>query len=158
MAVMRDLLLLLLNDAFFSAIPAVGFALVFNVPARMLVFCAVGGAFTHSLRTLLMHSGLNIEWSTLVAATALGLTGVYWSRRYLIPRPVFTIASVIPMIPGSYAFTTVIGILELHGGGYSAELLSKVIESGLTTLFILFALSFGLAIPSIVIYRGRPII
>ena len=155
---MAELGLLLLSDAFFSAIPAVGFAMIFNVPARMLIFCGVGGAFAHSFRTLLMHLGLGIEWGTLAAATALGLIGVYWSRRYLIPRPVFTIASIIPMIPGSFAFTTVIGILDLHGGGYSPELLSKVIENGLTTLFILFSLSFGLAIPSVVIYRGRPIV
>ncbi|NMU53198.1 threonine/serine exporter family protein, partial [Vibrio parahaemolyticus] len=39
-----DLMFGLLNDMFFAAIPAVGFALVFNVPQRALVYCAVGGA------------------------------------------------------------------------------------------------------------------
>lgn len=155
---MIDLLLKLIDDAFFSAIPAVGFAMVFNVPTRMLGFCAIGGALAHSLRTLLMHFGLSIEWGTLVAAGTIGLLGVYWSRKHLIPRPVFTVASVIPMIPGSYAFITMIGVLELHGGGYSPEILSTVLENGLTALFILAALSFGLAIPSVLIYRGRPII
>lgn len=153
-----ELLLLLIDDAFFSAIPAVGFAMVFNVPTRMLGFCAIGGALAHSLRTLMMQWGIGIEWGTLIASSTIGLIGVYWSRRYLIPRPVFTVASIIPMIPGSYAFTTVIGILELHGGGYSSELLSTVLENGLRTLFILAALSFGLAIPSVLIYRGRPIV
>ncbi len=155
---MSDLLLMLAEDALFSAIPALGFALLFNVPGRCLVFCALGGALAHSLRSLIMYWGVDIEWSTLAASTLLGLIAVYWSRRYLIPRPVITIAAIIPMIPGSYAFTTMLGILELHGGGYSPELLSKVIENGLTTLFILFALSFGLAIPSVLIYRGRPIV
>ena len=144
--------------ALFSAIPAVGFALLFNVPLHMLHFCALGGALANSLRKLLMHSGLSIEWSTLAAAAVLGLLAVYWSRRYLIPRPVFAVASVIPMIPGSYAFHTMLGILTLHGGGYSPELLASVIENGLTTLFTLLALCIGLAIPSIVIYRGRPIV
>ncbi|MCV5654854.1 threonine/serine exporter family protein, partial [Escherichia coli] len=37
-----DLTLGLLNDMFFAAIPAVGFALVFNVPQRALIYCAVG--------------------------------------------------------------------------------------------------------------------
>jgi uncharacterized membrane protein YjjB (DUF3815 family) len=155
---MMELLIKLLDDAFFAAIPAVGFAMVFNVPTRMLRFCAIGGALAHSLRTLLMHFGVGIEWGTLIAAATMGLLGVYWSRRYLIPRPVFTVASIIPMIPGGYAFITVIGILELHDGGYSADLLSTVLENGLRTLFILVALSFGLAIPSVLIYRGRPIV
>jgi uncharacterized membrane protein YjjB (DUF3815 family) len=88
----------------------------------------------------------------------MGFLGLYWSRKHLIPRPVFTIASVIPMIPGSFAFTTVIGIVQLNSGGYSLELMQIVVENGLRTLFILAALSFGLALPSIIIYRGRPIV
>ena len=45
-----DLLLGLLNDMFFAAIPAVGFALVFNVPQKALIYCAVGGAIGHGGR------------------------------------------------------------------------------------------------------------
>ena len=54
---MMDLLWLLAKDAFWSAIPAVGFAMLFNVPPRMLKYCAMGGALAHSLRTLLIHHG-----------------------------------------------------------------------------------------------------
>ncbi len=151
------LILLLLEDALFSAIPALGFALVFNVPRNMLVYCAVGGAFTHSFRTLLMYYGIPIEWATLYASTAMGFVGLYWSRRFLIPRPVFSVAAIIPMTPGSYAFTTVIALMELNRG-VEPELLYTAIENGLKTLFILAALSFGLAIPSVLIYRGRPIV
>lgn len=39
----------LINDMFFAAIPAVGFALVFNVPAPALKYCALGGAIGHGL-------------------------------------------------------------------------------------------------------------
>ncbi|WP_411992825.1 threonine/serine exporter family protein [Agarivorans sp. DSG3-1] len=155
---MGDLIKLLLEDALFSAVPAVGFAMVFNVPTRMLAFCAIGGAFAHSLRTLCIYWGVPLEWATLVASTSVGLLGVYWSRRYLIPRPVFTVAAIIPMIPGSYAFTTMVGIISLYSNGFSEPLLATIIENGLRTMFILMALSFGLAIPSVVIYRGRPIV
>jgi len=62
------------------------------------------------------------------------------------------------MIPGSFAFTTMVGIVELHSGGYSLELMQLVIENGLRALFIIGALSFGLSLPSILIYRGRPIV
>ncbi|GGB19463.1 threonine/serine exporter family protein [Agarivorans gilvus] len=155
---MLELLAILVEDAIFSSVPAVGFAMVFNVPSRMLPLCAIGGAFAHCLRTLCIHWGVPLEWATLVASTSVGLVGVYWSRRYLIPRPVFTVASIIPMIPGSFAFKTMVGIIGLYSGGFSEALLATVIENGLRTLFILMALSFGLAIPSVVIYRGRPIV
>jgi len=153
-----QLITLFITDALFAWIPAVGFAMVFNVPKKMLIYCAAGGAFAHSLRFLLMHFGLPIGWATLVASSSMGFLGLYWSRKHLIPRPVFTVASVIPMIPGSFAFTTVVGIMGINTSGYSVELMQIVVENGLRTLSILAALSFGLALPSIIIYRGRPIV
>ena len=62
---MNDLISLMLalgNDMFFAMIPAVGFALVFNVPLKALKYCAVGGALGHGSRFLLMHWGMPIEW------------------------------------------------------------------------------------------------
>lgn len=153
-----NVLVLFLTDAWFAWIPAVGFAMVFNVPRKMLIFCAIGGALTHSLRFLIMHFGIPIEWATFIVSTNMGFIGLYWSRKHLIPRPVFTVASVIPMIPGSYAFMAMVGLVEINTSGYSLELMQVVMENGLRTLFILTALSFGLAIPSILIYRGRPIV
>ena len=153
-----ELLKLIFIDALFAAVPAVGFAMVFNVPKKMLIYCAIGGAFAHSLRFLLMDFSMPIEWATLMASSSMGFLGLYWSRKRLVPRPVFTVASVIPMIPGSFAFTTVIGLVELNSAGYSTEIMHIVTENGLKTLFILGALSFGLALPSILIYRGRPIV
>ena len=158
MTTLLDILTLLLIDAWFAWIPAVGFAMVFNVPRNMLIYCAMGGAFAHSFRFLLMHSGIPIEWATLFASTSMGFIGLYWSRKHLIPRPVFTVASIIPMIPGSYAFTAMVSLVHINTGGYSVELMQTVMENGIRTLFILTALSFGLALPSILIYRGRPIV
>ncbi|MGY3925979.1 threonine/serine exporter family protein [Aeromonas simiae] len=155
---MMDLLWLLAKDAFWSAIPAVGFAMIFNVPPRLLKYCAMGGALAHSLRTLLIHSGGPIEWATLAAATTVGFVCVYWARRLLVPRPVFSVASIIPMIPGSFAFKAMISIVELNINGFSLTLLESALENGLKALFIVAALSFGLAIPSLVVYRNRPIV
>ncbi len=52
---MREVVTLVLWDAFWSAIPAVGFAMLFSVPPRFLKYCAVVGALAHSLRALLGH-------------------------------------------------------------------------------------------------------
>lgn len=153
-----ELIKLIIIDALFASVPAVGFAMVFNVPKNMLIYCAIGGAFAHSLRFLLMNFGIHIEWATLVASSSMGFVGLYWSRKHLVPRPVFTVASVIPMIPGSFAFTTIIALVEVNTTGYSVEIMEIITENGLKTLFILGALSFGLALPSILIFRGRPIV
>ncbi|WP_416468293.1 threonine/serine exporter family protein, partial [Salmonella enterica] len=49
-----DFLLALMQDMILSAIPAVGFAMVFNVPHRALPWCALLGALGHGSRMLMM--------------------------------------------------------------------------------------------------------
>lgn len=46
-----NIALILLQDMVLSAIPAVGFAMVFNVPLRALPWCALLGAIGHTSRT-----------------------------------------------------------------------------------------------------------
>lgn len=53
------MLLNLLDDMFFAAIPAVGFAILFNVPRNALKYCAYLGALGHGSRTLMMQFGLS---------------------------------------------------------------------------------------------------
>lgn len=155
---MSELLLMLLDDAVFAGIAALGFALLFNVPKQALLACVLFAASTHALRTLLLQLNVPIEWASFIAATLLGLATVPWSRRVLIPRPVVTVAAVIPMIPGVYAYDTMTGLMTLHHQGYSLELQQQIVENGLLTIFILMGLSFGLAIAPVLVYRNKPIV
>ncbi|EIH8036935.1 threonine/serine exporter family protein, partial [Salmonella enterica] len=90
-----DFLLALMQDMILSAIPAVGFAMVFNVPHRALPWCALLGALGHGSRMLMMSAGFNIEWSTFMASLLVGSIGIQWSRWYLAHPKVFTVAAVI---------------------------------------------------------------
>lgn len=82
----------LAEDMLLAAIPAVGFAMVFNVPQRALRWCALLGAIGHGSRMIMMSAGFNIEWATflaalLVAALAFnGRAGIWRIRRFL-PSP-----------------------------------------------------------------------
>ncbi|KFZ39224.1 membrane protein [Shewanella mangrovi] len=154
-----SLLLLLLNDAFFAAIPAIGFAMLFNVPKRFLIFCAIAGAIGHCARTVMLRYGLPIEWATFVAAALIGVITIAFAKRHLAPPLLYAVAAIIPMIPGSYAFNTVIAIVKLTAShSLQPELLNSAVTNGLKTIFILGALSVGLAMPALVYYRTRPII
>ncbi|CAM2995375.1 threonine/serine exporter family protein [Moritella viscosa] len=155
---MSELLLMLVDDAVFAGIAAFGFALLFNVPRQALLACVLFAASAHAARTLLLHVNVPIEWASFIAATLMGLATVPWSRKVVIPRPVVTVAAVIPMIPGVYAYKTMTGLMTLHHQGYSMELQQQVVENGLLTLFILIGLSFGLAIAPVLVYRNKPIV
>jgi len=155
---MSELLLMLVDDAVFAGIAAFGFSLLFNVPRQALLACVLFAASAHAVRTLLLHANVPIEWASFIAATLLGLATVPWSRKVVIPRPVVTVAAVIPMIPGVYAYKAMTGLMTLHHQGYSVELQQQVVENGLLTIFILIGLSFGLAIAPVLVYRNKPIV
>nr|WP_028772569.1 threonine/serine exporter family protein [Shewanella waksmanii] len=156
---MMMLITSLINDAIFSAIPAVGFAMVFNVPRRYLGYCAIAGALGHSTRTLLMHFNLPIEWATFIAAAIVGLLTIQFAKRHLAPPLMYAVAAIIPMVPGTYAFNTVIALVQLSMlPTVTTELLDSVISNGLKTVFILGALAVGLAMPSLLYYRSRPVV
>ncbi|MGL6146879.1 MAG: threonine/serine exporter family protein [Plesiomonas sp.] len=155
---MANLVWMLVQDMFFAAIPAVGFGLLLNVPVRALRYCAMLGALGHGMRFLLLHYGFPIEWSTLAASTTIGMIGVHWSHRYLAHPKVFTVAAVIPMVPGVKAYKAMIALVEINHQGYTHELMSQMVTHFLQSFFIVGALALGLAIPGLLFYRRRPVI
>ncbi len=158
MGEIMDFLIALLTDMSLAAIPAVGFALVFNVPVRALKYCALGGAIGHGIRFVLMTYNIPIEWATFFAATIVSMVGVHWSHRFLAHPKVFTVAAMIPMVPGVYAFKAMIALVEINQNGYDVQLFSILIDNFLQAMFIIAGLAIGLAMPGLLFYRRRSIV
>ncbi|AFH95764.1 TPA: threonine/serine exporter [Providencia stuartii] len=149
-------LLALLEDMLLAAIPAVGFAMVFNVPIKALKYCALLGAIGHGSRMTMMTLGLNIEWASFIAAILIGAIGIQWSRTWLAHPKVFTVAAVIPMFPGISAYTAMISVVKISHLGYTPELFETLVTNFLRASFIVGALSIGLSLPGLWLYRKRP--
>lgn len=150
--------LALLQDVLLAAVPAVGFGMLFNVPPKALGYCAILGGLGHGLRFLLLKGGVPIELATWLAASSISFVGV-WRAQSLRAHPkVFTVAAVIPMIPGVPLFTALITIQQIYQRGASQELLTQALNSGLRASFIIAALAVGLAMPGLVIFRRRPVV
>ncbi|CCJ71160.1 FIG001826: putative inner membrane protein [Cronobacter condimenti 1330] len=147
---------LLLEDMLLSAIPAAGFAMVFNVPRRALLWCALLGAVGHGSRTVMTMLGLNIEWAHFWAAMLVGCIGIQWSRWYLAHPKVFTVAAVIPMFPGISAYSAMISAVKISHFGYSDVLMISLVTNFLKAASTVGALSIGLSLPGLWLYRKRP--
>ncbi len=143
-------------DMLLAAVPATGFAVLFNVPVRTLIFAASGGACGHGLRWLLLPAGIPIEWGSLVAATVISTGCVLLARRLHVHPKVFSIAAMIPMVPGVPFFTALIAWHELNRHGFNGEIFASAVSASLLTLFIMTALAFGLAMPGMLFYRRKP--
>ncbi len=151
----------LLHDAIWSGVAALGFAILFNVPTRTLFGCMVCGAAGHVVRSVIMQLGLSMEFATLIGATVVGILGTAFARRWQTPAAVFTVSGVIPLVPGVFAFRTMLGLLTLAGAtdptaGLSALL--EVSQNGIKTGLILMAIAAGIAAPTLLFERRKPVV
>lgn len=160
MSVANNLLVGFLGNAALAAGAAAGFGLSFSVPMRVLWLCAAGGAFGRGLRFLLVESniGMGVEWASFFAAALTSTVGVLAAQKLRAHPKAFTVAAMIPMIPGVSIFTALIAIAKIQHSGMTLTLLETAINSGLRAFFVVIALTVGLAAPGLLFYRRRPLI
>lgn len=140
----------IIHDAFFAALASLGFAVIFNVPKRFLIFVALGAAIGFSFKSILVQIGFGAEVSTLVGAAAIGITGKAFSTLFKEPHQIITIAAAIPMVPGTFAFKAIVSLLDFVSASTpSYELLVLATFYAAKTGFILAAIAFGVAAPSL---------
>ena len=141
---------LVLIDGLLAAIAAIGFAVISNPPRNAIFVSAILAALGHSLRFFLIKSGLDISLSTFVAATFIGLLSMLFARIISCPAEVFSFPSLLPMIPGMFAYRTILSLIRfmqstdvIRAQGFMLDFF----HNGLTTLFILLALVVGVSLP-----------
>jgi uncharacterized membrane protein YjjB (DUF3815 family) len=150
---------LFLQNTMWAGIAALGFAILFNVPKRTLFACALSGAFAYAVRTGLTNFGLvGIEAATLMGSAVVGFLGVPFGRRWHAPAIIFVIPGVIPLVPGALAFRTMIDLLTLTTSttGIDADLLADTAVNSLKTILIVGGIAGGVAMPSLLLRRDRP--
>lgn len=158
---MMAIVVLVIKDAFWSALAAMGFALLFNVPRRALVYCIVAGALGHAIRTFFMtQADFSVEVSALIGAVVVGFFAKWCSHRLKMPSMLFSITGVIPMVPGTFAYSTMIGVLELTTAAQSVadEVIVQIIINAIHTGLILAALGAGIVAPVLLFYRTKPVV
>ena len=109
-----DFFLLIIKDFSFAFCVAIGFGSLFNTPNRVLLIAGLLGGLGHALRfTLYEGVGLGLITSTLSGTVLIGLLGIVLAHRVHTPPIVFTMPACITMIPGMYAYKTMLGFIRL---------------------------------------------
>ena len=145
-----ELMQLVLIDGLMAAIAAIGFAVISNPPRNAILISAILAALGHSLRFFLIKSGMDISLATFVAASFIGLLSILFARVIHCPAEVFSFPSLLPMIPGMFAYHTILSLIKfmqttnaIKGQGFILDFF----HNGMTTLFILLALVVGVSLP-----------
>jgi uncharacterized membrane protein YjjB (DUF3815 family) len=156
-----NLILLLLEDALWSAIAALGFAILFNVPRHALIYAVLGGAVSHALRTLLIHEfHVSVELGTLLGSMLIGFWAKWCAQRLEMPSLIFAVAGAIPMVPGFFAYSTMIGLLQAAAlpADSVAPILIGAALNAIKTGLILAAIAVGIVSPTLLFLREKPVV
>jgi uncharacterized membrane protein YjjP (DUF1212 family) len=137
------------EDAVFSALAAMGFALLFSVPARIAWACVVCGVASHTLRTLCGHLGIDLVGGSLIGALVVGFLAQGFARYFRAPAVVFAFPGVVAMIPGAFAFRAVLGALQIAHGTAPPGLADATLVLGFQVVLMVGAIALGVVAPVI---------
>lgn len=143
------------QDALFSALAALGYAFLFNVPARIAWACVLCGVASHTSRTLCLHLGIDIIAGTLIGALIAGFLAQGFARYFDAPAAAFAFPGVVAMVPGAYAFRAVLGGLQIAHGAASPALPAETLALTLTVALMVAAIAVGIAAPALLAAPSR---
>lgn len=145
--------LAVLEDAFYAALAGIGFASISNPPKNAYKYCAVLSAVGHAIRYVMMHNewhSFSLVVASFVAALGIGFLAVYCARQAHCPSETFSFFSLLPMIPGMYAYRTVEGLvmcLFTEDEPLFHHYLYLCTSNGLTCAFDILGMVLGVTIP-----------
>lgn len=149
---MMNLVFALLKDAFFAGIAAVGFGSISNLPYKSFPYCAMIAGIGHALRFYLInHCNVSIIWGSFFAALTIGFLSVFVGICIKQPAESLSSPSLLPMIPGMYAYRTFQHLLLcVSSEGQQEAFLSEfhlMFSNFLVGTLIVFMLAIGAIIP-----------
>lgn len=143
-------LLDILIKSFWAGIAAIGFAILFNVPKRTIYAIAAIGTVGGLVKFSAMQLEMGIVFSSFLGAIAVGIFSIQMAHLRKSPPLVFSIPSVIPMVPGFFAYNMMLGLIDLtslQNMDVYLQTLIETVNNGVKMLFILLSLGVGVAIP-----------
>lgn len=136
-----------------AAIGATSFAIFFNLPPRLLIAVACGGAICVCTRNFFIFElGMSAAVGTLAGATLVSVIAVEAVHWLHAPSLVLVVPAVIPLVPGVLIYRLLFAIINIRRITID-ELLSAV-QSGVDALLIILAIAIGAAMPNIFANRS----
>ena len=151
-------ILSLLEVAIWSGIAAVGFGILFNIPRKAIFTVFILGLSAGLIKFLLLKLNINIVLASFIAASFVGVLSMPLAHRIHQPPVVFSIPAVIPMIPGYFAYETILSIINFTFMEIDSvkriEIMEAIFSNGFTMMFILISLTVGVSFPMLLLRKS----
>lgn len=136
-----------------GAIGAASFAVFFNLPKRLLIAAAIGGAICVCTRNFCTFElGMSAPVGTLAGATlvsVLAVRAIHWLHT---PSLVLVVPAVIPLVPGLLIYYSLFATINIHL--LSPADLLEAIQICVNAVLIILAIAIGAAMPAIFANRA----
>src|SRR5690606_4964335 len=109
---MLTTILNLLEVAAWSGIAALGFGILFNIPKGVIPTVFLLGFTAGLIKFTLIHFNIHIVLATFIAVFFVGIICMPVAHKIHHPPVVFCIPPTIPMIPGYFAYETVLSVMN----------------------------------------------
>lgn len=134
---------------FLSFFSTLAFCMLFNVPIRTLLAGGFAGSLGWFIYNSLTENGMTVTLATFVASTGVSLGSQILSVYLRVPSTNFSVAGIIPLVPGSVAYKAVLSFVngdDLAGITLATRtlLIAGAIASGLILGISIFTVWKGL--------------
>lgn len=155
---MGDLTLLnILRDFGIAFIVGFCWAVLFGSPKRLLVVAGLLGGMGHSIRFILIQLDFGLITATLAGSVIIGLVGIFVAHRVDSPPVVFTMPACITMIPGMFAYRTMLAgikVTDLSIVKQDPYILVDAAHNLMLTMSLLFTLAIGICIGALLFRKS----
>ncbi|KXH83885.1 threonine/serine exporter family protein [Sporosarcina sp. HYO08] len=134
-------------QAILSFLAAFGFGIIFNAPRKMLFYCGfVGMSGWLGYKVFHNITGDAVQ-SSFLGAFAVAVVAHLFAKRFRTPMIVFSVAGIIPLVPGGMAYNAMRHIVEndyLSAITFASEafMISGAIAMGLVFAEVIIQLAF----------------
>ncbi|MBL7846846.1 MAG: threonine/serine exporter family protein [Cyclobacteriaceae bacterium] len=146
-----DMFLTIFIKSVWCGIAALGFGVLFNTPPRSLLAIWFGGFSAGFVKygTMTLFPEMGIIMSSFLAALIVGFTSIPMAHWRHVPPVIFSIPSVIPLVPGIYAYRAMLGLMQLTRAGNEkfGEVAQSTVYNAVTTFFVVMVLALGVVLP-----------
>lgn len=99
-------------QAFLSFLAATSFGVIFNAPRKMLFFCGFVGMTGWVVYSSYLEIFQNTMQASFLGAFAVAICAHIFAKRYKKPMIIFSVAGIIPLVPGGMAFNAMRHIVD----------------------------------------------
>jgi uncharacterized membrane protein YjjB (DUF3815 family) len=124
----------------YAFLATLGFGVLFNIKGKSLFFASIGGAITWFIYLLSLKLNASTLIALFLAALAAGIYSEILARILKAPVTIFSICSVIPLVPGGGMYYTMLASVQGD--------INKFLNTGLDTVAGAGSIAVGISLAS----------